>query len=166
MTADVLRRRKEAQAAMGIAYYCDKDKGVSYEVWEGVVTGRDWVEHVRRQVDDPDWPAGDRSLTDLQLVSRNSSIGKAEMEQVVDLYRAQPAKLAQGRAAVVAGKDFQLSPLFRIFTSRHGFRLIVFNDMLLACKWLGLDSNEAERSIAWLRAKLVAETSQQSQNSP
>jgi hypothetical protein len=88
------------------------------------------------------------------------------MEQVVALYRAQPAKLAQGRAAVVAGKDFQLSPLFRIFTSRHGFRLIVFNDTVLACKWLGLDPNEAERSIVRLRAKLVAETSQQSQKSP
>jgi len=166
MTAGLLKRRKEAQAAMGIAYSCDKDKGVSYEVWAGVVTGNNWAEHVRRQVADPEWPAGDRSLTDLRLVSSNSSIGKAEMEEVVALYGAHPAKLAQGRAAVVAGKDFQLSPLFRIFTSRHGFRLIVFNDMLLACKWLGLDSNEAERSIAWLRAKLVAETNQQPQKSP
>jgi hypothetical protein len=151
---------------MGIAYSCDKDKGVSYEVWAGMVTGNDWVEHVRRQVADPEWPAGDRSLTDLRLISNNSSIGKAEMEEVVALYGAHPAKLAQGRAAVVAGKDFQLSPLFRIFTSRHGFRLIVFNDMLLACKWLGLDLNEAERSVAWLRAKLVAETGQQPQKSP
>ena len=151
---------------MGIAYSCDKDKGVSYEVWAGVVTGKDWVEHVRRQVADPEWPAGDRSLTDLRLISKDSSIGKTEMEQVVTLYRAQPAKLAQGRAAVVAGKDFQLSPLFRIFTSRHGFRLIVFNDMILACKWLGLDSSEAERFIAWLRANLVAETGQQPQKNP
>ncbi len=51
---------------MGIAYSCDKDSGVSYEVWAGVVTGNDWVEHVRRQVADPGWPAGDRSLTDLR----------------------------------------------------------------------------------------------------
>jgi hypothetical protein len=151
---------------MGIAYYCDKDKGVSYEVWEGVVTGSDWVEHVRRQVADPGWPAGDRSLTDLQLVSRNSSIGKAEMEQVVDIYRSQPKKLAQGRAAVVAGKEFQLSPLFKIFTSRHGFRLIVFSDQALACKWLGLDEKDAQRSIGRLRAKIVAETSQQPPKSP
>jgi len=166
MTAEAWKRRKEAQAAMGIAYSCDKANGVSYEVWAGVVTGNDWAEHVRRQVADPEWPAGDRSLTDLQLVSSNSSIGKAEMEEVVALYRAQPAKLAQGRAAVVAGKDFQLSPLFRIFTSRHGFRLIVFNDTILACKWLGLDHNEAERSIVRLRAKLVAETGQQPHKSP
>jgi len=151
---------------MGIAYSCDKDKGVSYEVWAGVVTGSDWVEHVRRQVADREWPAGDRSLTDLQLVSRNSSIGKAEMEQVVAIYRAQPKKLAAGKAAVVAGKDFRLSPLFRIFTSRHGFRLIVFSDMATACKWLGLDPKEAERSIVRLRARLVAETSQQPPTSP
>ena len=151
---------------MGIAYSCDKEKGVSYEVWAGVVTGNDWVEHVRRQVADPEWPAGDRSLTDLQLISKDSSIGKAEMEQVVALYRAQPAKLAQGRAAVVAGNEFQLSPLFRIFTSRHGFRLIVFSDMSLACKWLGLDLHEAERSIVRLRARLAAETNQHSRKSP
>jgi hypothetical protein len=166
MTADSLRRRKEAQAAMGIAYYCDKDKGVGYEVWEGLVTGSDWVEHVRRQAADHEWPAGDRSLTDLQLVSHNSSIGKAEMEQVVAIYRAQSKKLATGRAAVVAGKDFRLSPLFQIFTSRHGFRVIVFNDLALACKWLGLDPKEAARSIGRLRAKLVAETSQQPPRSP
>ncbi|MBN2099882.1 MAG: hypothetical protein JW753_09850 [Dehalococcoidia bacterium] len=151
---------------MGIAYSCDKHSGVSYESWAGVVTGNDWVEHVRQQVADPDWPAGDRSLTDLQLISKDSSIGKAEMEQVVALYRAQPAKLAQGRAAVVAGKEFELSPLFQIFTSRHGFRLIVFTDMTLACKWLGLDPNEAERSIVRLRAKLAAETSQQPHKKP
>jgi hypothetical protein len=161
MAAEALKHREEAQAAMGIAYSCDKNRGVSYEVWVGLVTGGDWVNHVRQQVSDPEWPAGDRSLTDVQQVSRDSSIGKAEMEQVTALYRAQPAKLAQGRAAVVASKDFELSPLFRIFTSRHGFRLIVFYDMALACKWLGLDANEAERSVARLRAKLVAETGQQ-----
>ncbi len=164
MTAELLEHRKEAQAAMGIAYSCDKDKGVSYEVWAGVVTGVEWLEHVRRQVADPEWPAGDRSLTDLQKVSRNSSIGKTEMEQVVALYKAQPAKLAQGRAAVVAGQDFRLSPLFNIFTSRHGFRLIVFNEVNLACKWLGLDPVEAERSVVRLRAKLMAENSQQPQS--
>jgi hypothetical protein len=150
MAAEALKHREEAQAAMGIAYSCDKNRGVSYEVWVGLVTGGD-----------PEWPAGDRSLTDVQQVSRDSSIGKAEMEQVTALYRAQPAKLAQGRAAVVASRDFELSPLFRIFTSRHGFRLIVFYDIALACKWLGLDANEAERSVARLRAKLVAETGQQ-----
>ncbi len=150
---------------MGIAYSCDKERGVSYEVWVGLVTGTEWLEHVRRQVADPQWPAGDRSLTDLQLVSNDSSIGKTEMEQVVALYKAQPAKLAQGRAAVVAGKDFRLSPLFRIFTSRRGFRLIVFNDPVLACKWLGLDPKEAERQIVRLRAKLVGETSQQPRQS-
>jgi hypothetical protein len=166
MIADALRRRKEAQAAMGIGYSCDKDKGVSYEVWAGLVTGSDWVEHVRRQVSDPEWPAGDRSLTDLQQVSKDSSIGKAEMQQVVTLYRAQPAKLSQGRAAVIAGKDFESSPLFQLFTSRHGFRLILFSDLTLACKWLGLDPKEAERSIVLLRAKLVAETSRQPPTSP
>lgn len=151
---------------MGIAYSCDKENGVSYELWAGLVTGKDWAEHVRRQVADPAWPAGDRSLTDLRLISNESSIGKAEMQEVVALYGAHPAKLAQGRAAVVAGKDFQLSPLFRIFTSRHGFRLIVFNDMILACRWLGLDQNEAERSIVRLRAKLLADTSQLPQQGP
>jgi hypothetical protein len=90
---------------MGIAYYCDKDKGVSYEVWAGVVTGSDWVEHVRRQVADPEWPAGDRSLTDLQLISHNSSIGKAEMEQVVDIYRAQPKKLFSRSSPPGMGSD-------------------------------------------------------------
>jgi hypothetical protein len=44
--------------------------------------------------------------------------------------------------------------------------LIVFNDTVLACKWLGLDSNEAERSIVRLRAKLVSETNQHPPASP
>ena len=151
---------------MGIAYSCDKDKGISYEVWEGLITGSDWVAHIRRQVADREWPAGDKSVTDVQMVSSDSSIEKADLEQVMAIYRAQPAKLAQGRAAVVASQEFRSSQLFQIFTSRHGFRLIVFNDLNLACKWLGIDTKDAERSVNLLRAKLVGENSQQPRKTP
>jgi len=146
---------------MGIAYSCDKDKGVSYEVWEGVVGGRDWVQHVRRQVVDRNWPAGDKSLTDVRLVSVNSAIGDADLEEVGAIYRAQTKKIVSSRAAVVASKEFRLSPLYHIFTSRHGMRVIVFNDFTMACKWLGIDAKDAERSIARLRTRLVGESSQQ-----
>ena len=151
---------------MGIAYSCDKDKGVSYEVWEGVVSGSDWVQHVRRQVADRNWPAGDKSLTDVRLVSLDSAIGDADLEEVGAIYRAQTKKIASSRAAVVASKEFRFCPLYPIFTSRHGMRVIVFNNFAMACKWLGLDPNEADRSIVRLRAKIVAETSQQPKKSP
>jgi hypothetical protein len=144
---------------MGIAYSCDKARGISYEVWEGVVTGDEWVQHVRRQVADRDWPAGDKSLTDLQLVSERSSIGKAEIKQASAVYRTKGDKLAAGRSAVVVGKSFQKSPLFELFASRHGLRVIVFNDIGTACKWLGIDSKEAEQMVKLLRARMRGETS-------
>lgn len=146
---------------MGIAYSCDKDKGVSYEVWEGVVSGGEWVQHVRRQAADRNWPAGDRSLTDVRLVSVDSSIGDADLKQVSAIYAAQTKKIIGRRAAVVASKEFRMSPLYQIFTSKHNMRVIVFGDFAMACKWLGLDAKDAEQSIAHLRTRLVGEAGQQ-----
>lgn len=142
---------------MGISYFCDKAKGISYEVWEGAVTGSEWVEHVRWQVADREWPAGDKSLTDLQLVSENSSIGKAEIKQVSAIYRMSN-KLASGKSAVVFGKSVQKSPLYELFASQHGLRVIVFHDIGTACKWLSIDAKEAEQRTMQLRARMRAET--------
>lgn len=161
-----MKRRRETQTAMGIAYSCDKDKGVSYEVWEGLVSGSDWVQHVRRQVADRNWPAGDKSLTDVRLVSLNSAIGDADLEEVGAIYRAQTKKISSSRAAVVASKEFRFCQLYHVFTSRHGMRVIVFNNFALACKWLGLDAKDAEQSIVRLRTRLVGETSRQPPASP
>jgi hypothetical protein len=134
-------------------------RGISYEVWEGVVTGDEWVQHVRRQVADRNWPAGDKSLTDLQLVSENTSIGKAEIKQVSAIYRTKSDKLAVGKSAIVAGKSFQKTPLYGLFASRHGLKVIIFSDIGTACKWLGIDPKEAEQMVKLLRARMRGETS-------
>jgi hypothetical protein len=146
---------------MGIAYCCDKNKGITYEVWDGVVTGAQWLEHARSQVADRDWFAGSRSLTDLESVSADTSIGKAEIKQVAAIYGAHVKKIVTGKAAVVANKAFQQSPLFELFTSKHGLRLIVFNDVGTACKWLGIDAKEAEQSIKQLRVKIRSAANRQ-----
>jgi hypothetical protein len=144
---------------MGIAYSCDKPRGISYEVWEGVVTGDEWAQHVRRQVADRDWPAGDKSLTDLQLVSERSSIGKAAVKEVSAVYRTKGNRLAAGKSAIVAGKSFQKTPLYGLFASRHGLKVIIFNDIGMACKWLGIDPKEAEQMVKLLRTRMRGEKS-------
>jgi hypothetical protein len=59
----------------------------------------------------------------------------------------------------VASKSFQKTPLYGLFASRHGLRVIVFNDIETACKWLGTDPKEAEQMVKLLRARMRGETS-------
>jgi hypothetical protein len=88
-----------------------------------------------------------------------ASIGKAEIKQVSAIYRTKSDKLAVGKSAVVAGKSFQKTPLYELFASRHGLRVIVFNDIGTACKWLGMDPKEAEQTVKLLRTRMRGETS-------
>ena len=99
------------------------------------------------------------SLTDLQLVSESSSIGKAAVKEVSAIYQTKSNKLAAGKSAVVADKSFQKTPLYELFASRRGLRVIVFNDIGTACKWLGMDPKEAEQIVELLRTRMRGETS-------
>ena len=138
---------------MGIAY--DFRNNLALEVWDGTVTLDEWLDLVRKQVDDPEWPARrGMGLTDLRYGLPDPAIGGAEIRQVAALYGAHREKIVRARVALVSGEAFRKSRLFGHFMANYGLTVIVFDDLDTACRWLGVDAGEVQHSIEGLRAGL------------
>ena len=119
-------------------------------VWDGKVTAADWRGHLEQIFADPDWPAGSRNLTDLRSADV-SSITPDERASIVTLYAPYADKVRGMKSAAVAGDNFDVSREFENQNEPAGLSLIVFNDLLNACTWLGIDKNAAQATITELR---------------
>jgi hypothetical protein len=138
---------------VGIAYRLDKSQGLMTIVWDGVVTAADWRAHLEQMFDDPEWPAGPRNLTDLRSADISTITG-ADRERIVAMYAPHLDKLRGMKSAAVAGDNFGPSTDFENQNQPPGLSLIVFNDLLNACTWLGIDKAVAHATITELRLAL------------
>lgn len=145
--------------AMGIAYRLDKSQGLMTFVWDGNVTAADWRAHLESIFDDPNWPAGPRNLTDLRSADI-SSITAADQAEIVALYAPHADKLRGMKSAAVAGDNFESSTEFGNQNEPPGLSLIVFNDLVTACTWLGVDKAIAQATVTELRQELRSEPAQ------
>ena len=125
-------------------------------VWDGRVTTDDWRAHLEEVFDDPDWPPGTRNLTDLRSADI-SSITDVDRADVVTMYEPHADKLRGMKSAAVAGDNFDASRDFESQNEPAGLSLIVFNDLLNACTWLGVDKAAAQATITELRQELRAQ---------
>lgn len=139
---------------MGIAYHLDKERGVTFTVWDGVITMPDWLDHIGRVTADPAWPAGGLWLADTSSVSDVSSIREADIESAADRYCEYREKLQRSRVAIVAQEVFRKARLFERYLSLCGPNVIVFNELGAASAWLGIDVGIARTVTARLRAGL------------
>ena len=138
---------------MGIAY--DFHDDLALEVWEGTVTLDEWLDLVCKQATDPEWPARrGMGLTDLRYGVPDLAIGEAEIRRVAALYGIHREKIVRTRVALVAGEAFRKSRLFGHFMANYGLTVIVFDDLDMACKWLGVDAGKVQHAIEGLRARL------------
>jgi hypothetical protein len=141
---------------MSIVYHIDKERGLACVVWDGTVTAAEFLGHVQRLISDPEWPpAGKLHLVDLRTASVDDSIDDAVLEQAAELYGQQP-KVADVRAAIVAGGEFLKAGAFERWTLRYPMFVFVFNTLQPACEWLGIDPDEAERLLQRLRESTKA----------
>ena len=124
-------------------------------VWDGTVTVDDWRAHLLEVFADPDWPAGTRNLTDLRSADV-SSITPADRLSIVAMYAPYADKVRGMKSAAVAGDNFDVSRDFEDQKEPAGLSLIVFNDLLNACTWLGIDKAAAQATITELRQELRA----------
>jgi hypothetical protein len=58
------------------------------------------------------------------------------------------------KSAAVAGDNFDASRDFESQKEPAGLSLIVFNDLLNACTWLGIDKTRAHATVSELRHEL------------
>jgi hypothetical protein len=134
---------------MSIAYRIDQ--GVAIVLWDGLVTGDEWLAHVRRLVADPAWPPS-RSLhvSDLRSAVIDESINQAVLTEAAALLGSHP-RIQQLKAAIVAGDAFAHARRFEDLIARHRGTVFAFNSLRPACDWLGIDQTLVEQSLDVLR---------------
>ncbi len=139
---------------MGIAYRIDKEKGITYVLWNNLVSAEEYLAHVRRLTSDPDWPPGRRlQLIDLRYASTDLSIDQKILELAADLYGSQREKIARLKAAIVADREFDKAKAFERSIQRYPASVIVFfDDMHTACTWLGINAKDAEGALQQMRS--------------
>ncbi len=143
---------------MSIGYRSIPRIGVIVEVWDGLITVDQWRAHVDRYLSDPERLSGDRNVVDVTTADA-SAIGDADEAGIVAKYLPHASELAHRRSAVIAAGEFTPSFEFGRRIERLGLKVIVFNELMGACTWLGLDASEVRPIIKDLRAAMRDETS-------
>jgi hypothetical protein len=137
---------------MSIVYRIEEERGVALVLWGGVVTADEWLTHVRRLVADPKWPPA-LHISDLRSAHLDPSIDEAAIQEGADLF-GRHEKFAGLRAAIVAGDAFQKARVFEDMVAHHWGLVFTFNSLDPACRWLGIDPENAEQALESLRAQL------------
>ena len=119
-----------------------------------MVTADEWFEQIHKLIADPHWTSISLILGDLRSVTDMSSIEEAEIEQAVDIFSTVPSPLSNKRVAIIANEAFWKSTSFGKLISRFGPSVIVFNELGIACLYLGINTTEALKAIQQLRLRL------------
>jgi hypothetical protein len=140
---------------MGIAYRCNVATGLSVEVWDGDVTLDEARRHVGTLASDPSWAASRRVVTDLTGVSAASRPGPDEIAELADAFLQRLAYLVGDvKWSIIAAEAFDQALGFAAHIRHEVRRMIVFNNLVTACVWLGLESNDVQPVIDDLRGQL------------
>ena len=139
---------------MGIIQQFDKEKGLFFIVWDGVVTSDDWFKSAQRFASDPAIFTTARGLADLRTVEDTSSIQREAIEQASDIFSADVTVLRGKRLAVVARDEFGKARYFGDRLGRFGASLVVFNNLDTACIYLEIDLMYASGKLEELRERL------------
>jgi hypothetical protein len=138
---------------MGIAYLLDQALGLTVTVFDGQITGDEWLATVRRIFADPDWPPGRLNLTDLRTAD-TSALTAADRDEIFAINAQHADKLVGMKSAAVGGINFEVSRRFERDDRTSGLRLIAFDDLGPACVWLGVDVVAIRSTIDQLRRQL------------
>ncbi len=138
---------------MGIGYTTIPRLGLIVEVWDSVITIDQWRSHVDRYLADPERLTRRRSLVDLSTADA-SAIGDAEAAQIVAKYIPHASELKHRQSAAIAAQEFMPSVEFAHRIQSLGLNVMIFNELTVACAWLGVDLSEVQPIIQALRADL------------
>jgi hypothetical protein len=138
---------------VGVSYRIDKSQGLTTVVFDGRVTGSQWRSHLEAIFEDPEWPPGTRNLTDLRSADV-SEVTVSDRAEMLAMYGPHLDKVRGMKSAAVAGDNFEASRQFEERKEPAGLSLIVFNDLLNACTWLGIDKTVAQSTVADLRNEI------------
>jgi hypothetical protein len=135
---------------MSIVYRNDQELGVTFALWDGTVTADEFLAHAHRLSSDAGWPTHKGlHLSDLRTAVVDASIDEDILGKAAALYGSHP-RIAIVRLAIVAGEAFEKAALFDRLFLRYQPSAIVFNSLDIACAWLGIEVDRAERTLQQL----------------
>jgi hypothetical protein len=135
---------------MGIAYRSIPQRRLTVEVWHGVITVDQWRTHVQTVLSASDRSWREKSLTDITTADA-SQITDADQAEIAAMYAPHGSQFTNMRNATIASRAFEPSFEFGRRIERFGMNVIVFNEMVSACSWLGLDPSEIRPVLQELR---------------
>jgi hypothetical protein len=138
---------------MAIAYRLEKDLGLTVTVFDGVITGEEWINSVRGLFADPAWPPGRLNLTDLRTADSHL-LTDADRQAIYAINQEHAKQLVGMKSAAIAGMHFDETRDFERGNRSSGLRLIAFDDVGPACAWLGLDPAVVAPMINEMRDQL------------
>jgi hypothetical protein len=138
---------------MGIAHRHLDTADLLVTVWDGPITGAEWLALAQRHVSEPGFAAGTRRLTDATTADI-STLTAADVAAVSAVYQDNDFGMQDVRLAIVARAGFELAQRAEHDYSELGARTIVFVDLVAACDWLHVDPELVAPAIAALREQL------------
>lgn len=138
---------------MTIVYHIDREKGITYVMWDGVVAAEEYLTHVKRLLSDPDWPpVNGLHLSDLRSAILDSTIDEPLLQKAVGMFAKHP-RISKVKTAILAHGAFHQAQLYEHLISRVEPSVIVFHNLDTACAWLGTDSEAAGHILTSLRTR-------------
>ena len=140
---------------MGIAYGCKPNLKLALVVWDGLITWDEWRQHLQRMLVDPDYAPMQSQITDLRYSTISPSISNKEIQAMIDMVADQRENLSLKRVAIVAGDEWSKPKQTEVGLRSLSITPIVFNDLTLACEWLGLQEVEISKDLQQIRIKHI-----------
>jgi hypothetical protein len=133
---------------MSIEYKIDKVKGITYVVWKGEVNASEFLRHVNKLCNDPDWSSSKRMhVADVRHVKVHRSIDKFILQAASIYYGWRVYKIVTLKAAIVTDTEKIRANYFSRLMNDYDSKVKVFGDMASATKWLGIDNEETEKIL-------------------
>ncbi|MBI3808200.1 MAG: hypothetical protein HY281_11930 [Nitrospirae bacterium] len=138
---------------MPVEYVVLNQGALVVELWMGTISHDEVLAHERRHLSDSSIARGASVLVDAAGASFET-VPEA-VHEVTDLYRRSGEKLRVGKSAVLVNESaYDRARLYERQATDLGVRVILFNSLDVACKWLGIDSTTVHKELKKLRASI------------
>jgi len=132
---------------MPVKYVVIKDGRLVIERWVGTISHAEAVAHTKARFQDSAIVRDAKALVDARAaVFPETSVDL--IHEVSDLHGHPDNKISLSTYAAVFGSgDFDKAKVWEAQLRQRGVNAIVFNNLEVACIWLGIDPAEAQRQL-------------------
>ncbi|UCD52621.1 MAG: hypothetical protein JSW27_08280 [Phycisphaerales bacterium] len=132
---------------MSLKYVVINDGKLVIERWAGAVGHAELLAHERRKLQDESIAPGARVLTDAQAATLPETT-LDRVHEIAEIYGDSGNRTRISASAAIFGSaDFEKGKVWEAEVRKHGVNAIVFNNLEVACIWLGIDLKETQELL-------------------